>query len=1130
MYIDFRKPGDIFVRYLASRIQEAGTGSGPDGEIIHPDRPRYHFFIGRLAPSGLPDDDLLENAEDFYSRLDPPSMQMRFLLQGNRETKLVIRPNFHLYARVFPDFDKQNAFSRPKFNAGQKETELVPVFHRVKPAIRERIFKVGNLSETHSQVPVEWDRKAVEEMPGLYRGMENHKFGQEHLSSLEAFEKFLKSIAGTPIIPDIRVFIMASATKLEEDTWEISLILVNRSRDSDPFWKNRIFDEVLFNAGFEVEVTNGSILAYVFPVLPKSYRFDRQMYGMGVNCTVKAYSSNGNDFRCLRTQSMPTYEQHRFDHRELPGVSTSFTDMEGDSARKQLDSIAREMRLFDEVEWGKKEQELAAVLPEGKQEYHEFLADREAFRKEIERFEKGIRCFDLPQATKAFSLMNSTFRLLGEGRQDRWRLFQIVFIVSMLPTIVGREYPDYADQEEWKITDVIWFPTGGGKTEAYLGLTVFALFFDRIRGRDCGVTALYRFPLRLLSLQQFQRIVRAVTAANRIRNECKIPGDPFTVGYWIGSQGSPNEVKADEAKVLEEDAERPAEGGVSVLTKRYRKIGECPNPGCRSRGIFLRFDRSLWSLQHVCPKCGILPVYIVDHELYRYLPSIVVGTVDKLAVFGLQRRFANLLGWTGGYCAEHGFTSEKECLVPGCKRKKPEARTIKDPIPALHVQDELHLLKEDLGAFDSHYETSVIGIQGEVPGFRKPWKTIAATATIEDFERHIEHLYLRRGRRFPTPGPSYENTFFARTDQENLSRLFIGVNPSGLTHINAMVALLWYFHREISTLRKLQPEEFLKLTGTKGFLQPEEISDFIDQYEISLTYVLTKKAGDQMAESLDAQVGGYLKEQNLHGIVSEVLTGGTTSDKITEVMDRVEKLDLKEPDFWKRIRSIVATSMISHGIDVERFNFIPFFGMPRMVSEYIQASSRVGRNLPGIVLVCFAPARERDRSHYHFFGKFHEYLERLVEPAAINRWSKFSIRKTINGIVIGHVINSTARRLGEKLTTEKKIRSKVPKELNVTGLTEKIRSYYGADAQTSGEFAEYIADRAAHFINGLRPNANTYIGKRRGWKPMRNLRDTDQDVLFSPSKHSSALFDLLLKERTKPGEFEEGMGEEESGE
>jgi hypothetical protein len=1126
MCSDFRKPGDIFVRYLASRIREFGTGSGADGEIIYPDRPRDRLFIGRLAPSGLPDDDLLENAEDFYSRLDPPSVQMCFLLKYAPETKLTIRPSFHLYGRIFPDFNKQNAFSRPKFNAGQRESELIPVFRRVKPKITEIVLKVGDLSEPYLQVPVEWDRKAVEKMPRLYRGLEKHKFGKEHLSTSEAFEQFLESIAGTPAMPDIRLFIMASATEWEKDICEISLIMVNRSLDSDPLGKDRIFDEVIFNAGFEVEVINGSIEPYVFPALPKSYRFDRNMYGMGVNCTVSAYASDGNDFRYLRTQSVPTYEQHRFDHRELSGVSTSFTDMEGDRARKQLDSIAHEMRLFDEVEWGRKEQELAATLPEGKQEYHEFLADREAFRKEIETFEKGIRCLDLRQAAKAFSLMNSTFRLLGEGRQDRWRLFQIVFIVSMLPTIVGREYPDYADQEEWEITDVIWFPTGGGKTEAYLGLTVFGLFFDRIRGRDCGVTALYRFPLRLLSLQQFQRIVRAVAAANRIRKEYNIPGDPFTVGHWIGSQGSPNEVSADEAKVLEEDAETPAEGGVSVLTKKYRKIGECPNPGCGSRGIFLRFDRSLWSLQHVCPKCGVLPIYIVDHELYRHLPSIVVGTVDKLAVFGLQRRFVNLLGWTGGYCPEHGFASEKECLVVGCKRKNLQTRTIKDPVPALHIQDELHLLKEDLGAFDSHYETSIIGIQREVPGFRKPWKTIAATATIEDFERHIEHLYLRRGRRFPTPGPSYENTFFARTDQENLSRLFIGINPSGLTHINAMVALLWYFHREISTLRKLQPEEFLKTTGTKGLLQPKEMSDFLDQYEISLTYVLTKKAGDQMAESLDAQVGGYLKEQNLPDLVSVVLTGGTTSDKITEIMDRIEELDLKEPEYWKHIRSVVATSMISHGVDVERFNFIPFFGMPRMVSEYIQASSRVGRNLPGIVLVCFAPARERDRSHYHFFGKFHEYLERLVEPAAINRWSKFSIQKTINGIIIGHVINSTARRLGEKLTTEKKIRLKVPRELNIAGLTQKICSYYGADAQASGEFAEYIADRAAHFINGLRANANTYIGRRRGWKPMRSLRDTDQEVIFYPSRNSSILFELLLRDRIRPGETEEAANVE----
>jgi hypothetical protein len=243
----------------------------------------------------------------------------------------------------------------------------------------------------------------------------------------------------------------------------------------------------------------------------------------------------------------------------------------------------------------------------------------------------------------------------------------------------------------------------------------------------------------------------------------------------------------------------------------------------------------------------VLPVYIVDHELYRYLPSIVVGTVDKMSVFGLQRRFVNLLGWTKGHCPTHGYAPEDECDV--CKKKNLKDLPIKDPVPSIHVQDELHLLKEDLGAFASHYETAVMRLQEEVPGSSRPWKTIAATATIEEFERHIEHLYLLKGRRFPTPGPSYERTFFAETDPNRLSRLFVGVNPSGLTHINAMIATLWFFHREISGLRTKTPAEFIALMGLEGVLDEADVGRFIDQYEINLTYVLTKKAGDQSTRS-----------------------------------------------------------------------------------------------------------------------------------------------------------------------------------------------------------------------------------------------------------------------------------------
>jgi hypothetical protein len=525
----------------------------------------------------------------------------------------------------------------------------------------------------------------------------------------------------------------------------------------------------------------------------------------------------------------------------------------------------------------------------------------------------------------------------------------------------------------------------------------------------------------------------------------------------------------------------------------------------------------MMSLQHICPKCGVLPVLIVDHELYRYLPSIVVGTVDKMAVFGMQRRFANLMGWTRGYCSVHGYAPEDQCEI--CDKINLPMQPIKDPVPALHVQDELHLLKEDLGAFDSHYETSIMEMQKSIPGSQRPWKTIAATATIEEFERHVEHLYLHRGRRFPTSGPSYEKTFFAETDPYRSSRLFVGVIPSGLTHINAMVAILWYFHREIAQLRNLSPEEFLQVTGIEGLIPETGVGRFLDQYEIGLNYVLTKKAGDQMAESLDAQVGNYLAEEGYPELVSEILSGGTSSEKITEIMDRIEKLDLEEPDTWKRIRSVIATSMISHGVDIERFNFIMFFGMPRMTSEYIQASSRVGRAYPGIVLVCFAPARERDRSHYHLFSKYHEYLERLVEPAAINRWSKFSIEKTIAGVVLGYIINELARETGKKLTTGKAIKQLIPEWLTEIKLRDRIDDYYGAGHQSSKEFRDFIAAEAALFISGL-PNTITPIVKRRGWRPMRSLRDTDQEVLFRPSKTAAPLFELLLKDKLSDSELE----------
>jgi len=1113
--------GVKFSKYIVENIRKCGSGEGDDGAIVYPDRPRDNFFIGRLAPGGLinPAEDILESAEDFISRLNPCSLQARAVVNCTNTTKIIISPLFNIYVRVFPTFKLQKEDAAGILEKGS-DAEIMAVFKRVKPVIKPIEIVVEELTDEPIELPIEWDREEILKTPNLFKGTSKIKISKENLVSNESYSNFLRGVKGEAAIPDIRLSFIISTDYVSSNLAykELSLSLVNRSLDSDPPGINRIFEEVVFNAGFKANIKNGYIIPYEFPSLPKSYRFDTRMYGSGVNCNV---SVNGKDITKpteLQTETMPLYEQKRFFHQEFDKFDLEFKTFMGSNAVRRLNEISMEMHSFNEQEWGRIYSSLKEQHDQNDIEILEFKLDRETFEREIKRFENGIKCLDMKIVNDAFRFMNRTFNVLGDEVRKSWRLFQIVFIVSNLPSIVGREFPEFAEDSEWNTTEVIWFPTGGGKTEAYLGLTVFALFFDRLRNRKRGVTALYRFPLRLLSLQQFQRIVKTIAAANYVKKENKVTGKTFTVGHWIGSHGSPNQIKADDLGAILDD-ENMTVDGVSLLTRKYRKIAECPNPGCNSRDIYLHFDKKYWSLQHICPKCGILPVYIVDHELYRGLPSVVVGTVDKMAVFGLQRRFANLVGWTSGYCPVHGYVPEKDCEIPGCNKRNLPKKPFKDPVPSLHIQDELHLLKEDLGAFDSHYETAVIELQKAIPGSRHPWKTIAATATIEEFERHVEHLYLNRGRRFPTPGPSYEQTFYAKTAKDKTSRIFAGIIPSGLTHINAMVSVLWYFNKEIAALRLLEPEVFLRKTGLSDSIGIDDVPKLLDQYEIGLTYVLTKKAGDQMAESIDAQVGNYLAENGYPELISEVLSGGTTSERITNIMDRIEKFDLEEPDTWKRIRSVIATSMISHGVDVERFNFITFFGMPRMTSEYIQASSRVGRMLPGIVLVCFAPARERDRSHYHFFHKYHEYLERLVEPAAINRWSRFSINKTIPGIVLGHIVNEKAREIDTKLTTGYSIRKEIPDNLQESSLQARIDEYYGSEMQSSKEFKEIIDTKVKQYFQGM-PNKKTYIGKRRGWKPMMSLRDTDQSVDFRASKQASPLFEILLKDKLASGELE----------
>ena len=296
----------------------------------------------------------------------------------------------------------------------------------------------------------------------------------------------------------------------------------------------------------------------------------------------------------------------------------------------------------------------------------------------------------------AFRYMNMAFKKSAKG-YDSWRLFQIVFVVSLILDVVAHE-PDLMLEEEMKDKaktddiDILYFPTGGGKTEAFLGILVFNLFFDRLRSKEFGVTALLKYPLRLLSVQQVQRVSNILATAEIIRQDEKMGGDRFSLGYFVGEGNTPNKIDKDLRKKLKEMT-------MEEIDERYRLLDVCPF--CGKNTIHVIYDEKSNSLKHICQQQGCdsngeIPLYMVDDDIYRYIPSVIISTVDKMTAIGLNMRFHNLLCGADYKCPKHGFTARKKCHVDGCTCSQTDYERVKmkDPAPTLMIQDELHLIKE----------------------------------------------------------------------------------------------------------------------------------------------------------------------------------------------------------------------------------------------------------------------------------------------------------------------------------------------------------------------------------------------------------------------------------------------------
>jgi hypothetical protein len=667
--------------------------------------------------------------------------------------------------------------------------------------------------------------------------------------------------------------------------------------------------------------------------------------------------------------------------------------------------------------------------------------------RDVAGFALGIRCLqDDPRLAAAFRAANEVFARAGAARStpiETWRLFQVVFLVIQLAGLRARETDDPVLAAELDRVDVLWFATGGGKTEAYLGLIICGLFYDRLRRKKRGVSAILRFPLRMLSVQQLQRILDVLWFAERHRRELEAAGttvdggdysgDEFRLGYWVGRLNSPNSLvnrrRRDEGDHISYWTDLIANDPVAAEEKRI--ITRCPNPACKGGEVKLSASRDEVRLRHVCETCGeSLPVVISDDEVYRYLPAILVCTVDKLAHVARAHQFIGVLAGPTYQCPKHGYFTHHEaywregermphaddrciaselCKVP-VERYERVAPT-HDPAPAIQVQDELHLLEEELGTFNAHYETLLEEMQNAF-GTGKPTKLLAATATIEAYEAQVLQLYARAASVFPSPGWELDRSFYVETEPHT-RRLYVGALPHRPDPREFGATVQGLLHSEVIRMMR-DPASGLAALRARG-LDSGRDAAWLEQellnYELTLGYVNAKRDGDGIANRLArATFGDGSETVEVQVLASEV----ATLAKIAEVLNRIGEqysadAGRSEADREKRLRALVATSIVSHGVDLNELDLMVMNGMPPAVADYVQASSRSGRSNVGLVIVGYDNRRARERSFYEYFLPYHSFLNRLITPVPVNRFAKFAAERTVPGVMSALIIQAYNR-------------------------------------------------------------------------------------------------------------------------
>ena len=613
-----------------------------------------------------------------------------------------------------------------------------------------------------------------------------------------------------------------------------------------------------------------------------------------------------------------------------------------------------------------------------------------------------------------------------------WRPFQLAFVLLNVPSLADPAHPERADGGT-ALADLLWFPTGGGKTEAYLGLTAFVLAIRRLQpgvgGLDArqGVAVVMRYTLRLLTIQQFQRAAALICACETIRRRATgVWGTaPFRIGLWVGARVTPN--RTDDA----EDWLKQQRGARRAPTRAAgspHQLVSCPWCGSMlEAGRDITVNPVTRRTLITCPDAfcpfGIgaedgqgLPVVVVDEEIYRLLPSLIIGTVDKFAQLTWRGETQGLFGRVSRRCSRHGYVTDdtmakdwelsSEASQHPAKGDEPAARIEKATRlrpPDLIIQDELHLISGPLGSMVGLYEAVVdrLATWEFSHGKRARPKVIASTATARRAQRQIGALFDRQTEVFPPPGLDIGDSFFARqrptepgADLYMPGRRYVGICAHGIRMKSTLIRVY------VSVLGAAQ-----KLHVKYGK------NPVTDPYMTLVGYFNSLRDLGGMRRLVEDDVSARLTRAEERGLARrydpllQELTSRLSSTDIPEVLDHLMVPFVKDRPKGEKppIDVLLATSMIAVGVDVPRLGIMVVANQPKSSAEYVQATSRIGRRAPGLVFTVFNWARPRDLSHYETFEHFHATIYRQVEALSVTPFADRAVDRGLTGVLVALV-------------------------------------------------------------------------------------------------------------------------------